>query len=100
MVMGSGQLGQFWHRELESEFERFHDRLTFVWSDDLSLPEILRRCASLPDDSAIFYVTFGTDAQGRRMRTSECSPTFTPRPMRRCLRRRACTSAPASSADR
>ena len=24
MVTGSGQLGQFWHRELESEFKRFH----------------------------------------------------------------------------
>ena len=29
-----------------------------------SLPEILRRCASLPDNSAIFYLTFGTDAAG------------------------------------
>ena len=47
-----------------SEFARFRDRLTFIWSDDLSLPEILRRCASLPDHSAIFYVTFGTDAAG------------------------------------
>jgi signal transduction histidine kinase len=64
MVMGSGQLGQFWHRELENQFRRFHDRLTFVWFDDLSLPDILRRCASLPDKSAIFYVTFGTDAAG------------------------------------
>jgi signal transduction histidine kinase len=64
MVLGSGQLGQFWHRELVSQFTRFHDRLTFVWFDDLSLPEILRRCASLPDNSAIYYVTFGTDAAG------------------------------------
>ena len=64
MVMGSGPLGQFWRRELEERFGRFRDRLTFVWSDDLSLPEILRRCASLPRDSAIFYLTFGTDAQG------------------------------------
>ena len=64
MVTGSGLLGKFWRRELEEEFKRFHDRLTFVWSDDLSLPEILRRCASLPRDSAIFYLTFGTDAQG------------------------------------
>ena len=64
MVMGSGQFGQFWHRQLESQFTRFHDRLTFVWFDDLSLPEILRRCASLPDNSAIYYVTFGTDAAG------------------------------------
>jgi len=64
MVMGSGQIGRFWHRELEKQFSRFHDRLTFVWLDDLSLAEILRRCASLPGDSAIFYVSFGTDAAG------------------------------------
>ena len=64
MVMGSGQLGQFWRRELEEQFKRFHERLTFVWSNDLSLPEILRRCASLPRDSAILYLAFGTDAQG------------------------------------
>ena len=64
MVLGSGQIGQFWHRELEGQFSRFRDRLTFIWLDDLSLPEVLRRCASLPDHSAIFYLTFGTDAAG------------------------------------
>jgi signal transduction histidine kinase len=64
MVMGSGQVGRFWHRKLDEQFKRFDDRLTFVWSDDLSLPEILRRCASLPAHSAIFYFTFGTDAAG------------------------------------
>ena len=64
MVMGSGPLGRFWRRELESEFGRFHDRLTFVWSNDLSLQEILRRCTSLPEHSAILYVSFGTDAAG------------------------------------
>jgi signal transduction histidine kinase len=64
MVMGSGQLGRFWHRELDPQFMRFHDRLTFIWSDELTLPEILRRCASLPEHSAIFYITFGTDAAG------------------------------------
>ena len=36
MVMGSGQIGQFWRRELENQFRRFHDRLTFVWFDNLS----------------------------------------------------------------
>jgi ABC-type uncharacterized transport system substrate-binding protein len=64
VVMGSGELGQFWRRELEDSFRRFHERLSFVWSNDLSLPEILRRCASLPRDSAIWYLAFGTDAQG------------------------------------
>ncbi len=64
MVIGSGQIGRFWHQALNEPFERFRDRLTVVWSDDLSYPEVLRRCASLPDHSAIFYLTFGTDAAG------------------------------------
>ena len=64
MVMGSGQVGQFWRRELENEFRRFHDRLTFVWFEDLSVRETLLRSASLPDDSAILYIIFGTDGTG------------------------------------
>ena len=64
MVIGSGSLGQFWRRALEGEFTRFRDRLTFLWSDKLSLQDILRRVASLPRHSAIVYLTFGTDAQG------------------------------------
>ena len=64
VVAGTGQLGQFWRRELEEPFSRFRDRLTFEWLDNLSLPEMLRRCASLPDNSAIFYLTYGTDAAG------------------------------------
>jgi len=64
MVLGSGQTGRFWHQELERELARFRDRLTFVWSEDLSLPDILRRCANLPPDAAILYLTFGIDAQG------------------------------------
>ena len=64
VVAGSGQLGQFWHKELEEPFSRFRDRVTLEWLDNLSLSEMLRRCASLPDNSAIFYLTYGTDAAG------------------------------------
>ena len=64
MVVGSGPIGQFWRRELENEFRRFHDRLTFVWFDQLSVQETLRRSASLPENSAIVYVIFSTDGTG------------------------------------
>jgi signal transduction histidine kinase len=64
MVMGSGQLGRFWRQQLEDEFKRFHERLTFIWSNDLSLAEILHRTATLPSDSAIVYLSLGMDAQG------------------------------------
>jgi signal transduction histidine kinase len=64
MVNGSGVIGKFWRHRLEEQFSRFHDRLTFVWSDNLSLQEILRRCSTLPANSAIFFLTLGTDATG------------------------------------
>ncbi len=64
MVIGSGSLGRFWRRGLQADFARFRDRVTFVWSDEMSLDEILRRCASLPRHSAIVYLAFGTDALG------------------------------------
>ena len=64
MVVGSGPIGQFWRRELENEFRRFHDQLTFVWFDQLSVQETLRRSASLPENSAIVYVIFSTDGTG------------------------------------
>ena len=64
IISGAGALSTFWRPVLEEEFRRFDGRLTFLWSEELSLPEILRRSANLPSDSAIFYLTFGTDAQG------------------------------------
>ena len=65
VVVGSGALARFWRQELTDQFSRFRDRLTFAWSNDLSLPEMLRRCASLPRNSVIFFLNFGMDAQGR-----------------------------------
>ena len=64
MVMGSGPIAKLWRQELEKRFKDFHDRVTFVWSDDMSLAEILHRCASLPEHSAIFYFAFLADATG------------------------------------
>ena len=62
VVVGSGPTARFWRQELTDQFSRFRGRLTFTWSNDLSLPEMLRRCASLPRNSVIFFVNFGMDA--------------------------------------
>ena len=64
VVIGSGQLARFWHQELTNEFDVFKERLNFLWSDDMSFPEILERCASLPPNSAILYITLGNDIRG------------------------------------
>ena len=43
MLVGSRDTSKFWHRVLEEQFKRFDGRVNFIWSDDLSLPEIVRR---------------------------------------------------------
>ena len=64
VVNGAGPHAAFWRRELGKEFERFRGRVAIVWLDGLSLPDLVRRCASLPRNSAIFFLIFGTDASG------------------------------------
>jgi signal transduction histidine kinase len=64
VVIGSGANAQFWRQELETAFQRFRNRVTFDWSDELSFAEILQRAASLPGHSAIIYFSLVSDAHG------------------------------------
>jgi len=64
LVVGYGDIGRFWRQELETGFTRFQRRVTFVWSDEMTVPGLLRRVASLPGRSAIVFITFSVDAQG------------------------------------
>jgi signal transduction histidine kinase len=64
MVTGSGPLSTFWYAELQRDFERYRNRLTFIWSHELSYEQMLQRAATLPPHSVIFYITAGTFATG------------------------------------
>jgi signal transduction histidine kinase len=64
MIVGYGPIRDFWRHRLEEQFSRYRGRVAFVWSDELSFPEILRRSSQLPPHSAIFFITLGTDAEG------------------------------------
>jgi signal transduction histidine kinase len=64
VVVGSSPVERFWRRELESDFRRFAGRLTFHWSDGLSLAEIVKQYGALPPDSAIFYLLMSVDGKG------------------------------------
>ncbi len=64
VVMGSGELGRFWRHEFARESGQFRDRLRFLWADGLSYAEMLQRAATLPPQSAIFFVSVDVDAQG------------------------------------
>ena len=50
VVNGAGPHAAFWRRELSQEFGRFRGRVGIVWLEALSLPDLVRRCASLPRD--------------------------------------------------
>jgi signal transduction histidine kinase len=64
VVLGSSPLERFWREDLGREFQRFQNQLTFVWGNDLSFTEMLKRCATLPPNSAIFYALLSVDAAG------------------------------------
>jgi signal transduction histidine kinase len=64
VVTGAGPLGKYWRDELEREFQRFRDRLTFTWTDTWTYAQVLDRASHLPSHSAVLFVTAGTDAQG------------------------------------
>ena len=63
IVLGNSPLERFWRRRLAAEFERFEDRLTFIWSDGMSFSEILQRSSALPPASVILYFLLSVDSK-------------------------------------
>jgi len=76
VLLGRSPLEQFWREELGREFERFENQLTFTWFDTLSFAEMLNRSATLPANSAIFYVLLSTDAKGITRSDDHVIPEF------------------------
>jgi signal transduction histidine kinase/ABC-type uncharacterized transport system substrate-binding protein len=64
VVIGTSELERFWRAELVRRSEPYKDRLTFVWLNELSFPQILERLAALPPRSAIFYGLLSRDGLG------------------------------------
>ena len=64
IVMGNSPLEKLWLAECQQAFQPYTNRLRFIWVSDLSFPEMCRRLASLPPNSAIGYGTLLVDAAG------------------------------------
>jgi signal transduction histidine kinase len=64
VVIGTSQVERFWLKEMKQEFGRFGNRLQFIWTNDLSFAEILERCQTMPDQSAIFFALMSLDGKG------------------------------------
>lgn len=64
VVTGAGDIGRFWHSELQENFAQYGGRLDFIWSHDLSYEQMLQKAAALPPRSAVLYLSSGTFATG------------------------------------
>ena len=64
VVNGNSPNEKFWSEEIRKEEERFVNRLTFKWYNELSFEDILKDAAALPPQSAIFWHLMNVDAAG------------------------------------
>ena len=64
VVIGTSALEEFARTEMSRVLQQFRDRVTFRWLNGLSFDQLMKRTASLPPRSIIFYSIFSVDAQG------------------------------------
>ncbi|MCU0290426.1 MAG: histidine kinase [Thermoanaerobaculaceae bacterium] len=64
VVCGSSALERHWVSELRREFAGFAGRVEFTWLTEMSLEQVLERCAVLPPHSFIMLGMFLVDATG------------------------------------
>lgn len=64
VVIGNSPIERFWLTELRRDLQPFTDRVRFTWLDELSFEEMRKRVATLPRNTAIFYVILLVDAAG------------------------------------
>ena len=64
VINGASPNEKFWLDELRKEAELVGDKVKFVWHDDISFEEILKKSAALPPDTAIFWHLMNVDATG------------------------------------
>ena len=64
VVVGASPVEQFWRKEIAREVKPLEGRLEFIWYDNLSFEDILKRAAALPPHSAMFWELMSVDAAG------------------------------------
>ena len=64
VVIGNSPIEKFWTEQLRIAFRPFEGRVRFTWFNELSFEEMLKRAATLPPRSAIFFALLSVDAAG------------------------------------
>jgi len=63
-VIGASQVERYWTAAAQSDFERFTNRVSFTWLNNLSFDQMLERVRKLPPRSFIFFILLIRDAAG------------------------------------
>jgi signal transduction histidine kinase len=64
VVIGDSPIEKFWTEQLRIAFRPFEGRVKFTWFNELSFEVMLKRAATLPSRSAIFFALLSVDAAG------------------------------------
>ena len=64
VILGNSPTEQFWVSEFRKEFAPIEGRIKFLWFNDLSLPEMRDRVASLLPGTVVLYTLLQVDAAG------------------------------------
>ena len=64
VVVGDSPLEKFWLKAMRQEFQKFSSRVEFAWLNEMSFDDMLKRVATLPSRSAIFFADLTMDATG------------------------------------
>jgi hypothetical protein len=80
IVIGNSPIERYWAEQIRTAFEPFESRVSFIWFNDLSFEDMLKRVATLPPRSAIYFAFILADAANLHMKKISCLPGFTPWP--------------------
>jgi signal transduction histidine kinase len=64
IVIGNSPIERYWVNEIQRSLQPFADRLNLIWLNEMSFEELLSRAATLPPQSAIFYVVLSPEIPG------------------------------------
>ena len=71
VVTGDAPIERFWVKELRQVIESFENRIDFIFLNELSFEDMLKRAATLPPRSAIYFGDLVIDARGIPHRQQE-----------------------------
>jgi signal transduction histidine kinase len=64
VVIGNSPIERYWVGQIRDSLEPFKSRVTLTFLNDLPFIDVLKRVATLPAGSAIFYIVLSPDVEG------------------------------------